>query len=108
MLRIKQIYDKEKYIDLILEADSKKVVEKYIKNTDMYGLFEDDKLLVEIIITKVDYVTILYKYKKIYIVYKKYNFLSSTFEKTGKILYFYLFFLLEFIDKLRNFLYNIE
>lgn len=32
----------------------KEVVEKYIKDSDMYGLFEHDKLLAEIIITKVD------------------------------------------------------
>ncbi len=55
MLEIKQIYDKEKCMELILKADpDKEVVEKYIKDSDMYGLFEHDKLLAEIIITKVD------------------------------------------------------
>lgn len=55
MIEIKQIYDKEMYMELILEADpDKEVVEKYIKDSDMYGLFEHDKLLAEIIITKVD------------------------------------------------------
>lgn len=55
MIEIKQIYDKEKYMDLILKADpDKDIVEKYIKKSDMYGLFKDDKIISEIIITKVD------------------------------------------------------
>ena len=55
MLEIKQIFEKEKYMDLILEADpDKEIVEKYIKDAEMYGLFENEKILAEIIITKVD------------------------------------------------------
>lgn len=55
MFEIKQIFEKEKYIDLILEADpDKEIVEKYIKDGKMYGLFENEKILAEIIITKVD------------------------------------------------------
>lgn len=55
MVEIKQIYDKENYMNLILEADpDKEVVEKYIKDADMYGLFDNDRILAEIIITKVD------------------------------------------------------
>ena len=55
MAEIKQIFEKEKYMDLILEADpDKEIVEKYIKDAEMYGLFENEKILAEIIITKVD------------------------------------------------------
>ena len=55
MAEIKQIFEKEKYMDLILEADpDKEIVEKYIKDAEMYGLFENKKILAEIIITKVD------------------------------------------------------
>lgn len=55
MIEIKQIYEKEKYMNLILEADpEKEIVEKYIKEADMYGLFKQDEILAEIIITKVD------------------------------------------------------
>lgn len=55
MVEIKQIYDKEKYMNLILEADpDKEVVKKYIKDADMYGLFDNDRILAEVIITKVD------------------------------------------------------
>lgn len=47
--------EKEKYMDLILEADpDKEVVKKYINNGDMYGIFENEKCVCEIIITKVD------------------------------------------------------
>lgn len=54
MAEIKQIFEKEKYMDLILEADpDKEIVEKYIKDAEMYGLFENEKILAEIIITKV-------------------------------------------------------
>lgn len=55
MIEIKQIYDKEQYIDLLLEADPEKdIVEKYLQESEMYGLFEDDKILAEVVITKVD------------------------------------------------------
>lgn len=55
MLEIRQVENKEKYLDLLLEADpDKEVVEKYIKDADMYGLFDNDRILAEIIITKVD------------------------------------------------------
>ena len=55
MLEIKQIFEKEKYIDLVLEADpDKEIVEKYIDDSDMYGLFEEGEILAEVIITKVN------------------------------------------------------
>lgn len=55
MLEIRQVENKEKYLDLLLEADpDKEVVKKYIKDADMYGLFDNDRILAEIIITKVD------------------------------------------------------
>ncbi len=55
MKEIKQIFEKEKYMDLLLEADpEKEVVEKYLNNSDTYGLFENDKIRSIIVITKVD------------------------------------------------------
>ena len=55
MLEIKQIFEKEKYIYLVLEADpDKEIVEKYIDDSDMYGLFEEGEILAEVIITKVN------------------------------------------------------
>lgn len=55
MIEIKQIYNKEQYIDLLLEADPEKaIVEKYLQESEMYGLFEDDKIVAEVVITKVD------------------------------------------------------
>ena len=55
MVEIKQIIDKEKYIQLFLEADpDREVVEKYLKDAEVYGIFENKKLLCEAMITKVD------------------------------------------------------
>ena len=55
MMEIKQIYDKEKYMDLILEADpDKKIVKNYINNSDMYAIFDENQILAEIIISQVD------------------------------------------------------
>lgn len=55
MVNIKQIIDKEKYIELFLEADpDREVVEKYLKDAEVYGIFENEKLLCEAMITKVD------------------------------------------------------
>lgn len=55
-MEIKEIcYQKEKYVNLLLEADSEKaVIDQYIKKGEMYGIFENDKCLCEVIITKVD------------------------------------------------------
>lgn len=47
--------DKEKYIDLLLEADpDENVVKKYIDNGDMYIGIRDDEVVCEIIIIKVN------------------------------------------------------
>lgn len=55
MIEIKQIYNKEQYIDLLLEADPEKdIVVKYLQESEMYGLFENDKIVAEVVITKVD------------------------------------------------------
>ena len=43
------------YIDLLLEADPEvDVVTKYIEGSDMFGVFENNKVLSVIVITKVD------------------------------------------------------
>lgn len=55
MEEIKQIFEKEKYMDLFLEADpEKEVVEKYLNDSDVYGIFDDGKIMCVIAITKVD------------------------------------------------------
>lgn len=55
MKEIKQIFEKEKYMDLLLEADpEKEIVEKYLTYSDVYGLFEDSKIISIIVITKVN------------------------------------------------------
>ena len=55
MKEIKQILKKEKYMDLLLEADpEKEIVEKYLTYSDVYGLFEDNKIMSIIVITKVN------------------------------------------------------
>lgn len=55
MVNIKQIINKENYIELFLEADPEiEVLEKYLKNADIYGIFENDKLLCEAMIVKVN------------------------------------------------------
>lgn len=54
-MEIKKIEDKEKYINLILEADpDKDMVNKYINSGEMYGIFEREKCICEVIITEVD------------------------------------------------------
>ena len=54
MIETKQIYNKEQYINLLLEADPEKdIVDKYLQDSEMYGLFEDDEILAEVVITKV-------------------------------------------------------
>lgn len=55
MRETKQILEKEKYMDLLLEADpEKEVVEKYLKDGDVYGIFEDGNIKCIIVIIKVD------------------------------------------------------
>ncbi|MDO5556520.1 MAG: GNAT family N-acetyltransferase, partial [Clostridia bacterium] len=55
MIEVKQIFNKEEYLNLILEADpDEEIVNEYIHNSDMYGIFEAEKIMAEIIITKVD------------------------------------------------------
>ena len=55
MKEIKQIFEKEKYMDLLLEADpEKEIVKGYLNDSDIYGLFEDDDIMSIIVITKVD------------------------------------------------------
>ena len=55
MRKIKQIYEKEKYMELLLEADpEKEVVEKYLKDGDVYGIFDNNNIMCIIVITEVD------------------------------------------------------
>ena len=55
MREIKQIFEKERYIDLLLEADpEQEIVEKYLKNSDVYGIFNDGNIMCISVITKVD------------------------------------------------------
>ena len=52
---IKIIKNKEKYLDLILQADPDiSIVNKYLNDSDMFAITEDNKVVSEIIITKVD------------------------------------------------------
>lgn len=52
---IEKINDKEKYMNLLLDADpSKDAINKYINKGEMYGLIVDNKVVCEIMITKVD------------------------------------------------------
>ncbi len=55
-MEIKEInFQKEKYIKLLLEADpDEKIVKKYVKDGNMYGIFEDGKCVCEVVITKVN------------------------------------------------------
>jgi len=55
-MKIKQVKEnKEKYIELLLEADpDKNVVKKYINEGDMYIGIKDNKVVCEIVITKVN------------------------------------------------------
>ncbi|MDO5556261.1 MAG: hypothetical protein Q4G09_06595 [Clostridia bacterium] len=51
MIEIKQILKKEKYMDLLLKADpNEELVKKYLKNSEMYGLFKNNELLCEAVI----------------------------------------------------------
>lgn len=55
MVNIKQIIDKDKYMELFLEADPEiEIVKKYLKDADVYGIFENDKLLCEATIVKIN------------------------------------------------------
>lgn len=52
---IKEIKNKTDYLDLLLLADpDKKVISQYIEKCDMYGLFNEDTLLSQISILKID------------------------------------------------------
>ena len=55
-MEIKKIEkNKEKYMNLLLEADPERdIVNKYIDNADMYVGIEDEKVVCEITITKVN------------------------------------------------------
>ncbi len=55
-MEIKEIKDnKRKYMNLLLEADpAQEFVEKYIENSDMYVLIDNDIVVAEIVITKVN------------------------------------------------------
>lgn len=55
-MEIKKIEkNKEKYMNLLLEADPERdIVNKYIDNADMYVGIEDEKVVCEIVITKVN------------------------------------------------------
>lgn len=54
-MKIKQIYDKDKYMDLLLEADpDREVIEEYLCSGEMYGIFEDNRIVAEVIVTKVN------------------------------------------------------
>ena len=55
MINIRNIIDKEKYMELFLEADpDREVVERYLKDADIYGIFENEELICEAMIIKVD------------------------------------------------------
>lgn len=55
MREIEQIFEKEKYMDLLLEADpEKEIVEKYLKDSDVYGIFNDGNIMCIAVITKVE------------------------------------------------------
>ena len=54
-MTIKKITNKMNYADLLLLADPDiNIVKEYLDTSDMFGLFEDNELLAEIVITKVD------------------------------------------------------
>jgi len=56
MSKIEKIFEKEKYLDLLLEADpEKEVVEKYLEDSEVYGFFDNDNIMCIAAITKVDY-----------------------------------------------------
>ena len=55
MKEMKQIFEKEKYIDLLLEADpEKEVVAKYLKDSDVYGVFNDGNIMSIAVIKKIN------------------------------------------------------
>lgn len=55
MIKIEQIFEKENYMDLLLEADPEEsVVKKYLNDSDAYGIFDDGNIMCIIVITKVD------------------------------------------------------
>ena len=55
-MEIKKVVDnKEKYMKLLLEADpDENVVAHYIDDGEMYGMFDEDEIVCEVIVTKVD------------------------------------------------------
>ena len=54
-MTIKKIDNKEDYLDLLLLADpSKELVLDYIKESDMYGVVVDNKVVCEVVVCKVD------------------------------------------------------
>ena len=55
MSNIIEIKDKNKYMDLLLEADpQEEMILKYINNSDMYGIIDDNKVVCVICIYRVD------------------------------------------------------
>ena len=52
---VKIVNDKEKYIDLLLEADPEKtVVQKYLNSGTMYAIIEDERIVCEAVVTIVN------------------------------------------------------
>ncbi len=52
---IKKIDDKDRYMNLFLLADpSEKVIKKYINDSQMYGIIVDNKVVSQVLVTKVD------------------------------------------------------
>ena len=72
-MRIEEITDPKKYMSLLLEADpEEKVINEYIDQGKMYGVFEENQLVAEAFIIKVDEKT--YELKN----------LATTLEARGK------------------------
>lgn len=55
-MEVKEINcEKQKYMNLLLEADpEKRIVDEYIKDGEMYGIFENNKCVCEVVIIKID------------------------------------------------------
>lgn len=55
-MQIKKVdREKDKYIELLLEADpDKTIVDNYIKEGEMYVIIENNKVVCEVIVTKID------------------------------------------------------
>jgi len=55
MKEIKQIFEKEEYMELLLEADpEQEVVKKYLNNSEVYGIFDAGNIMCIIVITRID------------------------------------------------------